>query len=73
MTKHIVLAGFALAGIFTIWAIEAPARAQQQQEQSSVQQDAERQKACIARWQRAGLNTRFSAKRCADPIPEKTT
>jgi hypothetical protein len=66
--RHIVLAAFALAGLVTIWAIETPVYgAQEKPQKTNVQQGDKSQEACIARRQRAGLNTRFAAYRCVNP------
>ena len=68
MTKQIVSALFALTGLATIWAVEAPAYgAEQKSQKSSVQQADRSQEECIARRQREGLNTRFAAHRCVNP------
>jgi hypothetical protein len=68
MIRHIVSAVFALAGLATIWAFEAPVYgAEQKPQKSSVQLADKSQAECIARRQREGLNTRFSAYRCVNP------
>jgi hypothetical protein len=68
MTKHIVSAVFALTGLATIWAVEAPAYgAEPKSQKSSVQQADRSHEECIAKRQREGLNTRFAAHRCVNP------
>jgi hypothetical protein len=68
MIRHIVLAAAALAGVATIWTVEAPAYgAEQTSPKSGVQQADKSQQECIARRQREGLNIRFAAYRCVNP------
>jgi hypothetical protein len=68
MTRHIVLAAVALAGLAAIGAVGAPAYgAEQTSPKSSVQQADKSQQECIARRQREGLNIRFAAYRCVNP------
>src|SRR6266849_719972 len=58
MIRHIVSAVFALTGLATIWAVEAPAYgAEPKSQKSSIQQADKSQEECIARRQREGLNT----------------
>lgn len=68
MTRHIVSAAFALTGLATVLAVQAPAYgAEQKPQNSTVQQVDKSHEECIARRQRAGLNIRFSTYRCVNP------
>ncbi len=62
MTRHIVAAIFALAGL-----AGAPTAGTAAEQKPGIQQTDKSQIECIARRQREGLNIRFAVHRCVNP------